>query len=245
MLIPKFEDVQTLLETYMGKRPRRGPFPLESAFTWSVLLSAQACSDIRGGMLEIGVEYGTSAFLMLDALRAGEHATFIDLAETREWLEGINGPYKNQVAYTYIVGNTLKIDPSEIPPSCRWIHIDGGHLYKHVSNDLALAVDSLSDNGVMVLDDFFEIRWPDVTIAVMDFLKTNKKITPFLLVNRKLYCARSKASANSYKNMFSSFISRNGNEVGQVRCWDDVAMMGEQIVVAKMEMSEQLRNLEQ
>ena len=45
--------------------------------------------------------------------------------------------------------------------------------------------------------------------------------------------------------MFSSFISRNGNKVGQVRCWDDVAMIGEQIVVAKMEMSEQLRNLEQ
>jgi len=245
MLVPGFEDAYTLLQTYIRKRPRRGPFPLESAFTWSVLLNAQVCNDVRGGMLEIGVEFGTSAFLMLDALRTGEHATLIDLVETHEWLEGINGPYKNQVAYTYIVGNTMKIDPTEIPASCRWIHIDGGHLYKHVTNDLELAVDALSDDGVMVLDDFFEIRWPDVTLAVMDFLKTSKKIIPFLLVNRKLYCARTVDSANSYKNMFASFISQNSDDVGQVRCWKDVSMMGEHIVVAKMEMSECLKNLEQ
>jgi hypothetical protein len=100
MLIPSFENTYTLLETYVGKRPRRGPFPLESAFTWSLLLNAQTCNRVRGGMLEIGVEFGTSAFLLLEALAADEHATLIDLVKTEEWLAGINGPYSNHTAYT-------------------------------------------------------------------------------------------------------------------------------------------------
>ena len=228
----------------MGKRPRRGPFPLESALTWSVLLNAQTRNDVRGDMLEIGVEFGTSAFLMLEALDAGEHATLIDLVKTDEWLAGINGAYKNQAAHTFIVGNTQKMSSSEIPVSCRWIHIDGGHLYEHVTNDLELAVDALSKDGVMVLDDFFEIRWPDVTFAILEFLKTSEKLVPFLLVNRKLYCARSVESANSYKNIFTSFLGNNGGDIGQARFWDDVSMLGEAVLVAKMELSARLKDLE-
>jgi hypothetical protein len=244
MLIPSFENTYTLLETYVGKRPRRGPFPLESAFTWSLLLNAQTCNRVRGGMLEIGVEFGTSAFLLLEALAADEHATLIDLVKTEEWLAGINGPYSNHTAHTFIVGNTLKLNHSEIPTSCRWIHVDGGHLYHHVSNDLELVAGALSAEGIMVVDDFFEIRWPDVTFATMDFLRANKKVVPFMLVNRKLYCASTPESADAYKAMVVSFLENYTAQIGQVRSWDDVSMLGESVLVVKMELAGHLQALE-
>lgn len=244
MQTPSFEDTCTLLQTYIGKRPRRGPFPIESAFTWSLLLNAQACNQVRGGMLEIGVEFGTSAFLLLEALATDEHATLIDLVKTEEWLAGINGPYSNCTAHTFIVGNTLKLKRSEIPADCRWIHVDGGHLYQHVSNDLELVVGALSSDGIMVVDDFFEIRWPDVTLATMDFLRAGEKLVPFMLVNRKLYCARSTESADAYKAVFISFLESYKARIGQVRYWDDVSMLGESVLVAKMELSGQLKALE-
>ena len=105
-------------------------------------------------------------------------------------------------------------------------------------------LDSLSDDGILVLDDFFEIRWPDVTVAVIEFLKDNKNIVPFLLVNRKLYCTTTSDSAESYQSMFASVIEDNAAEIGDVRCWRDVVMMDGAIMVAKMEMSERLQQLE-
>lgn len=184
MLAPAFEAVVELLRTYLGKRPRRGPFPLESALTWSLLLCAQSRNDHHGNLLEIGVEFGTSAFLLMESMSAGEHITLVDMVTTREWQAGIEGPYRDQVDHSFIVGNSLQLDPSSLPSRCRWIHIDGGHLYHHVKNDLDLTAGLLATGGILVLDDFFEIRWPDVTVAVLDYLRDNPRVTPFLLASR-------------------------------------------------------------
>lgn len=244
MLAPDFAAVLSLLRTYLGKRPRRGPFPIESALTWSILLSTQSTNRISGKMLEIGVEFGTSAFLMLESLHPREHATFIDLKRTDEWVQGINGPYRQTTNHSFKLGNTLQMRPQEMPSNCRWIHIDGGHQYEHVSNDLLLTVDSLADDGVLVLDDFFEIRWPDVTTAVLDFLREHPQPVPFLLVNRKLYCAASEQWAQAYAAAFSSFLAANRDSIGQAHWWEDVQMLGHRILVAKMELCEQLTGLE-
>ena len=244
MLAPEYEAIFSLLQGYIERRPRRGPFPLESALTWSILLGTQANSDIKGGMLEIGVEFGTSAFLMLEFLSPEEHATFVDLATTQEWLEGINGPYKHIKNHRYAVGNTLLMQPTQLPETCRWIHIDGGHLYKHVANDLQLTANSLAHDGIMVLDDFFEIRWPDVTAAILDFFREDDRLTPFLLVNRKLYCAASSEMAAKYTSAFNNFLTSHNSNIGHVRCWKDVAMAEHQVMVAKMDLCERLTSLE-
>ena len=241
---PEYETVFALLQGYTKRRPRRGPFPLESALTWSILLGIQSGNNIHGDMLEIGVEFGTSAFLMLEFLSSEEQATFVDLNTTQEWLEGINGPYQHIRNHRYIVGNTLKMRPSELPEQCRWIHIDGGHLYQHVANDLQLTADSLAPDGIAVLDDFFEIRWPDVTAAILDFLREDDRLTPFLLVNRKLYCAANAETAEKYTSAFNAFLTNYARDIGHVRCWEDVALAEQRVMVAKMDLCERLISLE-
>lgn len=244
MQVPDFETVHSLLSTYVAKRPRRGPFPLESALTWCVLLTAQADNGITGDMLEIGVQYGTTAFLMLESLRRNEHATFIDLEKTAEWIQGIEGPYRDQASHSYIVANSMDLGPKDLPSACRWIHVDGGHLYDCIASDLNLVSGASSDDGITVMDDFFEISWPDVTVAVTDHLRRDDRLIPFLLVNRKLYCARTPESASRYVEMFGSFLTSNQSEVGQVQFWDDVIMMGTEISVAKMVLPERILALE-
>ena len=44
--------------------------------------------------------------------------------------------------------------------------------------------------------------------------------------------------------MFASVIEQNSAEIGDVRCWRDVVMMDGSIMVAKMEMSAGLQQLE-
>lgn len=244
MLAPKFQDVVTLLRTYLGKRPRRGPFPLESAFTWSVLLRSQSVSNLRGDMLEIGVEFGTSAFLMLEAMSGNDHGTFIDIAMTEEWRAGISGPYRDKSNVKFVEGNSLQMNTGDMPSRCRWIHVDGGHMYEHVANDLGLTADSLAVDGVMVLDDFFEIRWPDVTAAILDFLQRDSRITPFLLVNRKLYCTGGAEQALAYQAMLADFFETNRTQIGDSRFWLDVEMMGSKVMVAKLDLSQELCSLE-
>ncbi len=244
MRLPHFEDTFHLLANYIARRPRRGPFPLESAFTWSILLKAQSANDIRGSMLEIGVEFGTSAFLLLDALGEEEHLTLVDLVKTKEWVEGSSGTYADKTNFTFIEGNSHKIEPSLLPSGCRWIHVDGGHLYEHVLKDLQLTADLLSEDGILVLDDFFEIRWPDVTTAFVDFMRTDTSLRPFLLVNRKIYCTRTARAAAAYRSLFEHFVQEHAQRIGTVKAWDKVDMMDHELLIAKMDLSEKFAALE-
>ena len=196
-------------------------------------------------MLEIGVEFGTSAFLLLDALGEEEHLTLIDLVKTEAWLEGCSGPYADKTNFTIIEGNSHSIQPAELPSKCRWIHVDGGHLYDHVLKDLQLTADLLADDGILVLDDFFEIRWPDVTAAFVDFMRTGVELQPFLLVNRKIYCVRSAGMAAAYQDLFEHFIRQNADRIGSVKGRQKVEFIGGELLVAKMDLSDRFVALEE
>ena len=207
-------------------------------------MAAQSSNRIKGDMLEIGVEFGTSAFLLLDAIGQDEHLTLIDLVRTPEWDAGCRGPYREKTNYTFIEGNSHSVAPDLLPTDCRWIHVDGGHLYEHVQKDLELTAGLLSEDGILVLDDFFEIRWPDVTAAFMEFLRSDSRLKPFLLVNRKVYCTGSVEAAAGYQSVFRDFLDSHEDRVGNVRSWEAVELMGRELLVAKLGLSAQIEALE-
>ena len=72
--------------------------------------------------------------------------------------------------------------------SVRIFSVDGGHLYHHVAHDLPLALSALAPGGVIVVDDFCNAEWPDVTSATYDFVRAQEgKIVPAILTRNKLY----------------------------------------------------------
>ena len=54
--------------------------------------------------------------------------------------------------------------------------VDGYHAYEHTYSDLSFCAKRLVPGGVIVLDDVFHIRWPEVSDALYDFLNDNKHL---------------------------------------------------------------------
>jgi hypothetical protein len=171
----------------------------------AALLSIQSGNGIRGGAAEIGVFYGRSAFLIAKALEPQERFFAIDLFDCEPLVDGEPGQLKSFKRSAERLGvdlshTTIHVGPSEqvsaqtilntVGP-VRFFSVDGGHLEEHVRYDSALALATLSDDGVIAFDDFFNPEWPGVTIGVLDFLRANSgAVTPFAITKDKLFVCR-------------------------------------------------------
>jgi hypothetical protein len=66
-------------------------------------------------------------------------------------------------------------------------------MYEHVTNDLFLAQEVLTQEGVICLDDMFNALWPEVAIAAFDWVRrTDNKFVPFLATKEKLFLCEPK-----------------------------------------------------
>ena len=75
--------------------------------------------------------------------------------------------------------------------SFRWIHIDGEHTGHAVANDLNLAGDLLSDEGIICVDDFFNPAYPQITAAVFMWMAARPfELELVLCGQNKAYFAR-------------------------------------------------------
>ena len=62
----------------------------------------------------------------------------------------------------------------------RFFSVDGGHWLEIVQTDLRLAESSLSDHGVIALDDFHRPEWPDVSAGYFAWYASRSRlIVPF------------------------------------------------------------------
>ncbi len=180
----------------------QGFFQFQNAALWDSLLSFQSEHYIIGNMLEIGVYKGRSALISSLHLREDEHFFLIDGTPFIEEAEanlssilGLRGNYIQKMSYE------LTPEPfSSTRHCCRWIHIDGEHTGRAVINDLEFSEQMLSDQGILILDDFFNPMYPQLTEAAFSFLSANKhKLSMFLCGWNKAYLARPLFAFN-YRN---------------------------------------------
>lgn len=78
-------------------------------------------------------------------------------------------------------------------PQCqfRWIHIDGEHTGHAVANDLTLANDLLSNEGLMCIDDFFNPAYPQISAATHMWLANHPfELELILCGDNKAYLSR-------------------------------------------------------
>jgi Methyltransferase domain len=195
------------------------------------LIVGQVKHGIEGSLAEIGVHYGRSFFLLACGRSISERCLAIDLFEddalhtNRQGLGRFGGFRKNCYRYGYnlLDNEILKrsshgITADEIVSRVgrvRFFSIDGGHMYEDVTNDLRLAENVLTKNGVICLDDILSALWPEVAIATFDWLREqNQRFVPFLVTKEKLYVCDS-ACASLYLSMIrqnsylSSLVFRN------------------------------------
>jgi hypothetical protein len=70
----------------------------------------------------------------------------------------------------------------------RLVSVDGGHTEKATLNDLRLVEACLSPEGVVVVDDYFNQHWPDVSTGTAKYLlDPRSRLRPFAITPNKLY----------------------------------------------------------
>lgn len=171
-------------------------------FDW--LLTRQEEGGECGDLLEIGAYLGKSAIFMGRHVRAGEAFTVCDLFDSSISDEAnameMSNTYstltrrefeKNYLAFHDALPMILQIPSSELPGkvaprSCRFVHIDGSHLYRNVYQDIGTAHEVLLPEGIVVLDDIREEHTPGVTIAAWEAV-LNRGLRPICLSSKKLY----------------------------------------------------------
>jgi hypothetical protein len=170
------------------------------------LASWQARSKITGGLAEIGVHHGKLFFLLALSRQAGEKSLAIDLFEDDEMNASTRFGGRSRAFSTHAASLNVALESTEVQKAdsmtlssndilgrigrVRIFSVDGGHLYHHVAHDLPLAFSTMAPGGVIIVDDFCNSEWPEVTSATYDFVRAQEgKIVPAILTRNKLYLA--------------------------------------------------------
>jgi hypothetical protein len=181
-----------------------GWFPVLDQLLFDWFLSRQEAAGTHGDLLEIGVYMGKSAIFTGRHLQPGEKYTVCDLFEgdapddanraesaksyralTRRRFEDNYRAFHE--ALPRVLQGPSSLVPAETGPrSCRFVHIDGSHLYEHVHADIGAARELLLPDGIVVLDDFRSEHTPGVSIATWEAV-LNRGLRPICLSTQKLY----------------------------------------------------------
>jgi hypothetical protein len=193
---------------------------------FDLLLAAQSESGIAGSMAEIGVHHGRSYFILARARRGDEKALAIDVFEDDALYRdpfglGRGVRFKQNCARLGVAldaseiftGLSTKLDAGEIRRRVgpvRFFSVDGGHRHDDVAHDIRLAAASLHPRGIIVADDFMNPQWPEVSLALVEWLRgAGNPLAPFLSTSSKLYlCARSEKAF--YEDRAMRFLAGGG-----------------------------------
>jgi hypothetical protein len=170
------------------------------------LAAWQTGNKIMGGLAEIGVHHGKLFFLLALSRQMGETSLAIDLFEDDAMNASTRFGGRSRAFSTHATSLNVALKSTEVLKAdsltltsddilsrvgkVRVFSVDGGHLYHHVAHDLPLAFATLAPGGVILLDDFCNSEWPEVTSATYDFVRAQEgEIVPAILTRNKLYLA--------------------------------------------------------
>jgi hypothetical protein len=212
---------------WQARRDVGGAFWDIDFLVFDVILSEQERLRLAGDLLEIGAAYGKSAIVLGLHARPSEEAIVCDIFEDA----GVNDAniLENRLSYPGLSRSAFEANYVrwvERPPrivqalssgihshvktgSLRFAHLDGGHHYDVVSDDLSNVGELLIDGGVLVLDDFRALHTPGVAAAVWAAV-ANDGLIPFCATEQKLYATWSATTANYMAELLVDWVKRQG-----------------------------------
>ena len=167
-----------------------------------------------GDLLEIGAYQGASAILLGMHRRPDEAFTVCDLfgmpeetaanrAESEFWYSDLTRTAfeHNYLRFVSELPTIIQAPSDEIlqhvnADSCRFVHVDGSHLYEYVQSDIRAAKLMLRPEGIIVCDDWRSPHTPGVTVAVMDQVLAGD-LHVIALTNQKFYGSWSESAAKA------------------------------------------------
>ena len=184
----------------------------------SEINTIQINKNIKGSLCEIGVHHGRSFILLCLLSNDNEPCIAIDLFEDQHqnidnsgcgdkniFLRNLEKFNCNMDKVKIITGNSMDIKPDGLlelsKNKFRFFTLDGGHTSEIVQNDLHLAESVLCDGGVILLDDYFDEKWPGVSEGALKYLlNSNSNLVPFAIFDDKILFTNSVAISSKYKS---------------------------------------------
>jgi hypothetical protein len=197
------------LDRYLrsGMRHVSGWLDNRSAQIIAALGLYQPSADTSGSVGEIGVHHG-KLFILLDLLRRpGEKSFAVDLFDLQQenvdqsglgdfqrFSENLERYSRGPQSVVMFQRNSIELQPDELLDACgpaRLLSVDGGHTAECTLNDLKIADAVLTERGIVVVDDYFNPMWPDVSVGVGQYvLESSSKLRPFAIAPNKLFLSR-------------------------------------------------------
>jgi len=192
----------------------------------------------EGNILEIGVHNGKSFIPMLTLLRDNEIAVAVDVFEDQQFnydnsgcgssimlMNNIKKVYSEDEIFDKI--KIIKNDSTKMNSDnylnytnggkYRIISIDGCHTKSATLIDLKNAIKILSDDGIIILDDYLNHVWPGVKFGIDTFMEENNNYRlVYLYANKFIIC---------HKENYTKYINILGNLEGNTakkyeeNCW--------------------------
>ena len=199
---------QVARSTLVPVIPRiRGWFSSHDALVFHWFLSNPNSNSTARGILEIGTFEGKSAAFISNYLLAEERFVVCDIFSLKsDELNDVENArsYPNfgleifksnmerfaRATPEIIVSDSARLESSELGENFRFIHLDGSHMYNHISKDLELAIQIIDpENGLIAIDDFRAAHTPGVSAAIWMQI-ANKRLILIVITGTKMYCMR-------------------------------------------------------
>lgn len=144
-------------------------------------------------VMEIGVWRGTWLFLAARSPQV-EKAVGIDpypnIPQVRaDFLARVEEVGLASRVSLFATPEDYEAHPEAVATKFEVIHVDGEHTQRAAEADLKFSARHLADDGVIIADDYYNLYYPGVAVAVGDFLRS-REFAVFLLTQSQAYLCR-------------------------------------------------------
>ena len=176
------------------------------------LCALQERSQISGDLCEVGVFKGKSLVLLSLLKRDTERLLGFDLFDedhleaTQHSLSAFNAE-KNVELYKGLTSDiSLDILDERIKTPLRFLHIDAGHEYHEVLEQLAIFTPYLADHAIIAMDDYQDREFPGIEAAVLDFAEQDRprRFVPFFAGGNKMFLCNASTSSLFQKSLLTA-----------------------------------------
>jgi len=199
-----------------GLRRVHGWLSQDNAELIAALSAIQVEDAFEGAVGEIGVHHGKLLILLLLTAARDERAFAVDVFE-QQHLNVDRSGFGDRDAFmhnvqrwvgrhdnlTIFAKSSFDVRSDEVIAACgrsRLASVDGGHTEECTLNDLRLIEAVLTDRGVAILDDYFNVEWPGVASGIARYLgDTSSKLRPFAVTQAKMFLSAAE-NASFYRN---------------------------------------------
>lgn len=173
-----------------------------AAAVGAATMRIQSEHGIAGHFAEIGAFAGRYFIALSHALTGDEKAIGFDTfhwpsPKVKTRLEENIAKYGAPGRSIVVAADSLKLSAKDLVAlapgkKVRFFHVDGEHTPEHLSNDLALATQTLHERGVICLDDMLHAGYPTLPVTVHEFLKSEPSLRVFCVIDREDIAAQTK-----------------------------------------------------